>query len=181
MKSSSSRNAFAIGITGLCVGWLVGLSVSPVIGTVLGSIMAIAAAAVSVLAGLDPAGSDEKPTRFHGMDGTPLMLLVLGLALGATAGLWVRANGVLIRAAGGTASAGGLSLDTARARYANVGLMNITISSAECDRMRSQLGSPDELKTEMAAARDPILRAVALSPAADSAVVFRLVEAVCAR
>ena len=90
--------------TGVGVGWLIGLSVSPVLHIIVGSVIAVAAGAVGSLAGLD-AKSKGEPDRDQDvpldnrrniqLDPLPLALLVVGLAIGAPLGIYVRTNDLL--------------------------------------------------------------------------------------
>ncbi|MDB5033824.1 MAG: hypothetical protein JWQ98_1065 [Chlorobi bacterium] len=86
---------------GVAVGWLVGLSVSPVVHIVLTSVIALVVGLVSTLAGLkyDP-GTDEHAglqVRPHApqytVDPRPVVLMLIGLAAGASAGIYARTNG----------------------------------------------------------------------------------------
>ncbi len=85
-----------IGI-GLGIGWLVGLSVSPVVGGVIASLLSIAAGLVVVKKAL---------TREGGLpEAWPTALLVVGIAAGATVGILARTHRLLeapLQKAGGT-------------------------------------------------------------------------------
>jgi hypothetical protein len=86
-------------VTGLGIGWLTGLSASPVVSIVITSLTGSAAAIVAVLSGLkdepDDDGALEKdkpsPLRWQ-VDPAPVALLVIGLLLGALAGIWIRTH-----------------------------------------------------------------------------------------
>lgn len=109
MAEASRRIAFMGNIIGLFVsgfglGWLVGLSVSPVLQVIVASIVALAVAATSALAGLksDAAGglgAEGSPLRFvqSGIRVSllPLSLLIVGIATGASAGVFARTNNLL--------------------------------------------------------------------------------------
>ena len=81
-------------VSGLCVGWLIGLSISPVLQTVLTSVLALVTGAVSVLAGLSVADGDggDKPRRRVKVTPVPVAMLVLGIAIGAPFGIHARTN-----------------------------------------------------------------------------------------
>jgi hypothetical protein len=82
-------------VSGLCVGWLIGLSISPVLQTVLTSVLALVTGAVSILAGLSVADGDsgDKPRRRRvKVTPVPVAMLVLGIAIGAPFGIHARTN-----------------------------------------------------------------------------------------
>jgi len=78
-------------VIGLGVGWLSGLSVSPVIGTVLASLVGVAA---GVVTGLKSVPADEGAARTLAVDARPAAILVLGVALGAPLGILARTHQV---------------------------------------------------------------------------------------
>ena len=89
-------------VSGLCVGWMVGLSVSPILQTVLTSVLVVVTAVVSLLAGVSatsPKGTDpptppaeaKSPLAIE-VNPAPVMLLLVGIALGASFGLFARTN-----------------------------------------------------------------------------------------
>lgn len=106
-------NSFCLLLSGIGLGWLVGLSVSPVIQTILASLVAIVVSISSALAGLSPSDSDreegtspeteaKKPQASKGrrslsilLNPLPVMCMVIGLACGASVGVYGRANGWL--------------------------------------------------------------------------------------
>jgi len=90
--------------SGLGVGWIVGLSASPAVSIVLGSIMALVVSLTSAIAGLarsDRSGDEKNPeasgsitqkvSRAH-FDPRPIAFLVVGLAIGASIGAYARTN-----------------------------------------------------------------------------------------
>lgn len=88
-------------IAGAGIGYLCGLSVTPVIQVVLTSIVTLAVSAVGILAGIDRsdsgasgAESNSRRTKIK-VDVLPISMIVLGIALGASAGIYVRANNFL--------------------------------------------------------------------------------------
>lgn len=83
MKNST---IFSLFLVGAGTGWLVGLSFSPVVGSVLGSILGIAGAVVAAAAGV-PLKDRTSPS---GVRAAPLAALVLGIALFAPAGIITR-------------------------------------------------------------------------------------------
>ncbi|HWS87219.1 MAG TPA: hypothetical protein VN282_09660 [Pyrinomonadaceae bacterium] len=95
---------------GLALGWLVGLSVSPVIQTILTSLVAVVVSITSALAGLHAGGqadgeegpaaageSEPRGAKSHkslpvAFDPVPVALMVIGLACGASVGVYARTN-----------------------------------------------------------------------------------------
>lgn len=121
MKAAKRRltNAVCLVLCGLGVGWLIGLSVSPVLHIIVTSIIAFVVSVVSALAGVrigvqaEPSGTDktthEKMTSedaaLTGAAATsartkvaeqvsivPLTLLIVGLAMGSSFGVYARTN-----------------------------------------------------------------------------------------
>jgi len=83
-------------VTGFGIGWLAGLSVSPVVSIVMSSVLGTVAAVVAVLSGLEPASTDgEKTASFRQFLGLqpkpwPIMCLVIGIAVGSMVGIRAR-------------------------------------------------------------------------------------------
>jgi len=75
-------------ISGICIGWLSGLSVSPVLATVLSAVLA---AICGVVVGVRSVDS----TKSAAVDSAPLALLLLGIALAAPIGVMVRTHCLL--------------------------------------------------------------------------------------
>ena len=86
-------------IIGLCVGLLTGLSISPIIQTVLSSILGICIAIVSILSGLESKSANTQNKFFfdYKLNVFPLTLLVVGITLGAIGGIYARTHDVLGR------------------------------------------------------------------------------------
>ena len=92
-------------VSGLGIGWLIGLSVSPTLHIIVGSIIALVAGVVGSLAGVRNIPSDEtsesvpiehkKRFRPPSVDPMPLTALVVGLAIGAAVGVYARTNDLL--------------------------------------------------------------------------------------
>ena len=80
-------------VTGFGIGWLAGLSVSPVVSIVLTSVTGVAAAAVTALSGLkeetDQAESKVR-WRLPRIEVWPLALLIVGMLIGSTLGILAR-------------------------------------------------------------------------------------------
>lgn len=82
-------------VTGIGVGWLIGLSVSPVVSIVITSIVGSAAAIVAALSGLNEADQEESPKDKpypiqRPINPMPLALLVLGMLFGSATGVLAR-------------------------------------------------------------------------------------------
>ena len=87
MSASSPRSAtniLLLGASGLGIGWLVGMSVSPVLAVVVTSLLAAAAAGASVLSGL------QKSETQRSINIVPVFILVLGVVLGSVVGVLTR-------------------------------------------------------------------------------------------
>ena len=83
-------------ICGLCVGWLVGLSLSPVLQIILTSIISLLVSIIGIMAGIQPASDSAKIISFKklqvSINPLPVSLLIIGIAVGATYGLFARTN-----------------------------------------------------------------------------------------
>ena len=83
-------------VTGAGIGWLVGLSVSPVISIVITSIIGSAAAVIAAVSGLDirDRDSDKADKRLsldsRSLDPVPIATLVIGLVIGSYFGIQAR-------------------------------------------------------------------------------------------
>jgi hypothetical protein len=81
-------------ITGFGIGWISGLSVSPVAPTLVASVIGMAAGAlVAYRAVTKPDG--DKPAMRVPFDAVPLGLVVLGLSCGVPTGIGVRTHDLL--------------------------------------------------------------------------------------
>ncbi|HKS29637.1 MAG TPA: hypothetical protein VJS44_17545 [Pyrinomonadaceae bacterium] len=87
-------------LSGVGIGWLIGLSVSPVIHIIITSLIALAVSVTGTLAGINidqkesAAEPDDKPKRrvLVEVNPVPLMLVVIGLAIGSSIGVYARTN-----------------------------------------------------------------------------------------
>ena len=70
-------NAILLLVAGVGIGWLVGLSVSPVVGIVVTGLVAAGAAVASILAGGEPTALARFPSR-HAV--WPLAVLIIGMS-----------------------------------------------------------------------------------------------------
>jgi hypothetical protein len=87
-------------LSGMGVGWLIGLSVSPVIHIVITSLIAFVVSITGALAGLKVTPDDEPPSESSSLkqklqveiNPVPVMLIVIGIAFGASLGVYGRTN-----------------------------------------------------------------------------------------
>jgi hypothetical protein len=90
-------------VCGVGVGWLIGLSISPVIQYVITSLLAVIVSVASALAGIkvaedkETAEGESPAKRKLRVEVTPfpLMMMVIGVAVGASFGVYGRTNGWL--------------------------------------------------------------------------------------
>ncbi len=105
-KRAAGPNTSLIGayllITGMGIGWLIGLSVSPVVSIVITTVTASAATIIAALSGLEDKPDEgkeanrQKPLLLRwNVDPLPLMLLVVGIFLGSLLGIKARNAGWL--------------------------------------------------------------------------------------
>ena len=80
----------SIAVTGLGIGWLVGLSISPVIAGVIASLLGIAGSAATVIR-----GNLSGKLTIGSFDARPIAILVVGVAIGATMGIYARTHDIL--------------------------------------------------------------------------------------
>lgn len=105
MRRTNVVAALCLFGSGCGVGWMVGLSVSPIVQTLVGSVVALLVTLASGLAGIktsaqDPPSSEASPTPTtaggglfkRSLDPVPIALFVVGLALGSTFGIYARTN-----------------------------------------------------------------------------------------
>ncbi len=105
MRMKGVVAALCLFASGCGVGWMVGLSVSPIVQTLVGSVVALIVTLASGLAGIkasaqDAPSSGQSPTPAtvggrifkHSLDPVPIALFVVGLALGSSVGIYARTN-----------------------------------------------------------------------------------------
>lgn len=82
----------ALVVTGVGIGWLAGLSVSPVISVVITSVIGVAAAVVTALSGLKQESSKTEPLKAltFRVEVWPLAILVIALVVGSGLGIVAR-------------------------------------------------------------------------------------------
>ena len=93
-------NGLYVMVVGIGIGWLIGLSVSPVVSIVLTSVTGTVAAIVATLGGLNDPTSEADDTegknslRWRG-NPLPLGMLGVGIIIGSILGLTLRKNHLL--------------------------------------------------------------------------------------
>lgn len=161
---------FAVLIIGLGIGWLAGLSVSPVIATVLASLVGIAG---GLVAGLRGAGGktniDSARVGHSTIDARPAAVLVLGIALGAPGGIVARTHQLLepedaLPAQGATAE--GV-------------LFNVSVDA--CDRLRARARDPNEQAFRSILAATSEWGRLLDENVSDTGILKAIVEDICAK
>ena len=118
-------------VIGAGVGWLAGLSVSPVIATVLASLVGVAG---GIVAGARSLGTESEASGGKvgaaWADARPAAVLVLGIVIGAPLGIMARTHQIF-EAPGGDPST-----------PAGQGVL-FGASAEECQRLRARLRSPN--------------------------------------
>lgn len=161
-------------IAGIGIGWLAGLSLSPVVATVLAAIMSAVGGAV---AGLASAGYAPARQRVNAW---PAAILVLGVAIGSPAGILARTHNLFGRAAfeaGQVKTEPPAASKTQDPRVVSAGLSALySVAGDDCKRL---LGSPDQaLAGALDTSRFPW--AVRLSKRiSDPKVLRQVVECLC--
>ena len=93
---SKSLSYFGLLFTGGGIGWLVGLSISPVVSIVITSVTGSAAAIIAAMSGIAQLESDKKDVDIQkagwNINPLPLSILVIGLVAGTILGILVRNN-----------------------------------------------------------------------------------------
>ena len=90
-------NLFGIGITGLGIGWLLGMAVSPVIANVIAIVIGAAATLVAIMGGWrgKEEGTDVPPPlvgQLRSINTWPFALLMVGIIFGSILGLQARSE-----------------------------------------------------------------------------------------
>lgn len=98
-NTAESRKTVLVlsGLTGIALGILTGLSGSPVVGSVLTALLAVASAVIGALAGVElNVSRSESEQRSLKISIAPVAALVIGVAIGAMTGLYMRVNQVFL-------------------------------------------------------------------------------------
>lgn len=157
--------------SGLCIGWLAGLSVSPVLSTVMMTILGLAAGGAT---GFHFSKRDSSITALSVLALTASLLG--GIAVGAPVGIVARTNnwfGAPMSAHG----PGEIPQDELAQRQATAGLFSI--KSSECAELLSSASrSEEELRRVLRASKDPRLSQLAARPV--EAPLAQVVRVICA-
>ncbi len=102
---AASLSLICLLISGMGIGWLLGLSVSPVLHIIVASVMALLMGIVGALAGLDTnpriKENESNETRIPAVEKSvkispfPMTALIAGLVIGACFGVYARTNELL--------------------------------------------------------------------------------------
>jgi hypothetical protein len=173
LTSTLILRAACVLVSGAALGWLVGLSVSPVIQVVLTSVVSIVVGISSALAGLKDQENEQpnettkvKRLAAHSFNPVPIMCMVIGLALGSSAGIYARSHNWL-----------GTSTTSIASEWKDTGLSEQEIARRVFDSLypksaipESQSvaiepdknkGSPQEAKSEVATTKSRTPKTVA--------------------
>ena len=86
-------NIVSLVLCGTSIGWLIGLSASPVIQTVISSLLAVITSILTLLFSLQDGKLKDKISDNLGVINVfPLAVFLLGLSLAATIGIYARSN-----------------------------------------------------------------------------------------
>ena len=160
----------AILVAGLGIGWLSGLSVSPVIATVLTSLVGIAGGLVAGLrAASSNPGNTNAPDRPSVINAIPAAVLILGIAVGAPLGIAARTYQIFEPADA-----------PARTGPSAQGVL-FNLTSEHCDRLRARARGANEQ-----AFRDTLYNTgewgrLLETHIADTQTLKRVVEDICAQ
>jgi hypothetical protein len=159
-------------VIGLGVGWLTGLSVSPVVSGVIAALLGIAGGIVTGLRTPKHSRADGSAEPQTPIDARPAALLVVGVVVGATLGILVRTHHVLEpydngqQVASGPSSSGVLFAFTAGERSGLMDLVNA----------RNHAGLVDQLQRSSLPMAKKIVSTYGHDPNALRAVVMVLCE-----
>ncbi|MCW5983140.1 MAG: hypothetical protein KIT09_33935 [Bryobacteraceae bacterium] len=159
----------AVLLAGLGVGWITGLSVSPVVATVLSSIIGIVAGGAAGLAALD---DKAVPKRVNAW---PIAILVLGVSIGSPMGVVARSRDLFGRAAARPPETSAVVVNQELLQKAALGVL-YSAQGRDCERL---LGSPDaSLPSALRTSSLPWAPRVA-ERFTDVAIMRRVVECLC--
>jgi hypothetical protein len=77
-------------LCGISIGWLSGLSISPVISIILTSLISLLASVAAISVGLESLNNLVLSKKINSI--LPITLLILGISIGAPAGIYARTN-----------------------------------------------------------------------------------------
>lgn len=98
--SDENQNTIAMFTSGVSIGWLVGMSVAPVVQSTVSTVLALVVGILSLAAGLKELPAlwvDKFPiaTYFSRIRLLPMALFLVGLSIGSAWGLYTRTNNLL--------------------------------------------------------------------------------------
>ena len=88
----------ALLVCGLCIGWLFGMSASPVLHILVGAVVTLIGGIVSGMVGISmsPSEGKETPTKFaKSANPWPIAIMLIGIVPGAALGIYIRTNDLL--------------------------------------------------------------------------------------
>ena len=94
-KKTKIYHAISLVIIGFGVGWLTGLSISPVVAALLSSIIGAVLVLAAVLSGFSYGDNASLIKNVSDISPVPFALLMVGIILGTSSGIWVRTHNVL--------------------------------------------------------------------------------------
>ncbi|CAK8712365.1 hypothetical protein GKODMF_03945 [Candidatus Electrothrix gigas] len=94
-KKTKIYHAISLVIIGFGVGWLTGLSISPVVAALLSSIIGAVLVLAAVLSGFSYGDNASLIKNVSDISPVPFALLMVGIILGTSSGIWVRTHNML--------------------------------------------------------------------------------------
>lgn len=151
------------GLVGLGVGYIIGLTITPVMTIVVGSMMSLVTCASGILAGLRPAFTDKveithtsakgRGSRLSPISLYPIAFIIIGMAIGTTAGIWTRTHNLL-----GSGILPSSSQESAGADAALGVLFNVSMDERSTLREAAESGREGELEARMLSSVNPQVR-----------------------
>lgn len=168
-------------IVGLGIGWLIGLSASPVVAAVVSTLLGVGAGAATGYHSIRRADQAEESATSM-LDARPAAFLVIGIAVAATCGMVARSHrvfepAVVREAAWRLAAAGQLANSSETSAYS---ALLFKVTQTECEALLSLEDNNDAFLFTLA--RSSIPGAEQLVSRIDNPDTLRsVVEALCAR
>lgn len=176
--------AIAVLVIGLGVGWLSGLSVSPVIDHVLGALLGLGAGLVAALRMFAVAAPQRQEVSRSQVDAFPAALLIAGIAIGAPLGIVARTHGafepgpVEVSKSGANQPSSNTQVKNDQPQPSKVGALYGSTGSP-CGELLGAVDSPN-LQTAMQHSTDSWARAIGANEQ-NQATLRAIVEAACAQ
>ena len=145
-------NSIFLGLSALTIGWMVGMSLSPIVNTVISSLITIIITITSLLVGLKFNNEDVNSKSIIGKVSSisllPLALLTFFLAVGSGIGIYTRTHNLLgIKETSSPNNKGRVNNDSLQH---TAGLFSLTVE--QCQLL--ELSHGDQLKTRLKAIGD---------------------------